>query len=81
MGRQVEQLAQIGYAASRIVQTLETDLPRDRPRREVVTSPEFTALKETALEALPARGATIIALPMLIRGGSGGPLRAVAALP
>lgn len=36
----------------RIVETLQTDLPRDRPRREVVTSPEFAALKETALEAL-----------------------------
>jgi NitT/TauT family transport system ATP-binding protein len=36
----------------RIVRTLETDLPRDRPRREIVTSSEFTALKESALEAL-----------------------------
>lgn len=30
------------------------------------------------LEALPARGATIIALPMKIEGGSGGPVRIVA---
>jgi ABC-type nitrate/sulfonate/bicarbonate transport system ATPase subunit len=36
----------------RIVRTLETDLPRDRPRREVVTSPGFAHLKESALEAL-----------------------------
>jgi ABC-type nitrate/sulfonate/bicarbonate transport system ATPase subunit len=36
----------------RIVTTLETDLPRDRVRREIVTSPEFTALKESALRAL-----------------------------
>ncbi len=36
----------------RIVRTLETDLQRDRPRREVVTSPEFASLKEAALEAL-----------------------------
>lgn len=36
----------------RIVRTLDTDLPRDRPRREVVTSPEFAHLKESALEAL-----------------------------
>ena len=36
----------------RVVRTLDTDLPRDRPRREIVTSPEFTALKESALEAL-----------------------------
>ena len=31
---------------------IEVDLPRPRPRRETVTSPEFTALKERALEAL-----------------------------
>ncbi len=33
------------------------------------------------LELLPATGATVIALPMKIRGGSGGPLRAVAIVP
>jgi kynurenine formamidase len=33
------------------------------------------------LDALPARGATFVGLPMKIRGGSGGPLRAVALLP
>lgn len=32
----------------------------------------------TNLEQLPARGALVIALPMKIEGGSGGPLRAVA---
>jgi kynurenine formamidase len=35
----------------------------------------------TALERLPLRGASIIALPMKIGGGSGAPLRAVAILP
>jgi kynurenine formamidase len=35
----------------------------------------------TNLEQLPATGAWIIALPMKIAGGSGGPLRAVAAIP
>lgn len=35
----------------------------------------------TGLEALPPTGAWVIALPMKIAGGSGGPLRAVAALP
>lgn len=34
-----------------------------------------------ALDQLPATGATLIALPMKIAGGSGGPLRAVAILP
>lgn len=33
------------------------------------------------LERLPARGATLIALPMKIAGGSGAPVRAVALLP
>ncbi len=33
------------------------------------------------LDRLPARGATVIALPMKIRGGSGGPLRMIAVLP
>jgi kynurenine formamidase len=33
------------------------------------------------LERLPARGATVVALPMKIGGGSGGPLRALAILP
>lgn len=35
----------------------------------------------TNLHALPETGATVIALPMKIAGGSGGPLRAVALLP
>lgn len=34
-----------------------------------------------ALDALPSRGATVYALPMKIKGGSGGPLRAIAAVP
>lgn len=34
-----------------------------------------------SLEALPPTGATIIALPMKIRGGSGGPLRIIAHIP
>jgi kynurenine formamidase len=33
------------------------------------------------LEKLPPRGATLIALPMKIEGGSGGPLRAIALVP
>lgn len=33
------------------------------------------------LDRLPARGATVIALPMKIRGGSGGPLRIIAVVP
>lgn len=35
----------------------------------------------TNLDALPAAGAWVIALPMKVAGGSGGPLRAIAVLP
>jgi kynurenine formamidase len=35
----------------------------------------------TNLDRLPARGATVMALPIKIEGGSGGPLRAVALIP
>jgi kynurenine formamidase len=35
----------------------------------------------TNLDQLPIRGATVIALPMKIEGGSGGPLRAIALVP
>ena len=35
----------------------------------------------TGLEQLPATGAILMALPMKIRDGSGGPLRAVAMVP
>jgi kynurenine formamidase len=35
----------------------------------------------TNLDRLPPRGATLVALPMKIKGGSGAPLRAVAILP
>ncbi|TNE52010.1 MAG: cyclase family protein, partial [Sphingomonadales bacterium] len=35
----------------------------------------------TNLGSLPARGAYVIALPVKIRGGSGGPLRIVAVIP
>jgi kynurenine formamidase len=35
----------------------------------------------TSLDQLPSRGAVVIALPMKIEGGSGGPLRAIALVP
>jgi len=33
------------------------------------------------LDQLPAKGFTVVALPMKIKGGSGGPLRIVAVVP
>jgi kynurenine formamidase len=35
----------------------------------------------TNLDRVPARGAIVVALPMKIEGGSGGPLRAIALVP
>lgn len=39
-------------ATGRIVAELDVDVPRDGPRREVVTSTAFTELRERALEAI-----------------------------
>ena len=41
--------------------------------------PGFENLR--GLEQVPARGAWVVALPALIRNGSGGPLRAIAIVP
>ena len=49
---------------------------------QILFAAEIPAFENLArLEHLPATGATLIALPMKIAGGSGGPLRAVAILP
>jgi kynurenine formamidase len=49
---------------------------------QILFAAEIPAFENlTQLEQLPATGATLIALPMKIAGGSGGPLRAVAILP
>ena len=39
-------------AGGRIGAELDVDVPRDAPRREVVTSPAFVELRERALEAI-----------------------------
>jgi kynurenine formamidase len=49
---------------------------------QILFAAEIPALENlTALDALPPVGAVLVALPMKIAGGSGGPLRAVAILP
>ncbi len=49
---------------------------------QILFSHNIPAFENVAnLERLPAKGAWIIALPMKIKGGSGGPLRIVAFLP
>ena len=55
---------------------------KDFRAHRVLTNANVPIFENLAgLAAVPARGATFIGLPMKIRGGSGGPLRAVAVLP
>ena len=55
---------------------------RDFPVHRVAAAGDVYGLENLAgLDRLPARGATVIALPMKIAGGSGAPVRAVALLP
>lgn len=63
--------ASIDYGPSRDFITHQVLLGADIPAFENVAS----------IEVLPPRGALVIALPMKIRAGSGGPLRIVAVLP
>ncbi|MGH7547656.1 MAG: cyclase family protein [Gemmatimonadales bacterium] len=49
---------------------------------QILFAADIPAFENVAhVSAVPATGAFVIALPMLIRGGSGGPLRIVAVLP
>ena len=63
--------ASIDYGQSTLYETHRALFGRNIPAFENLT----------ALERLPLRGATIVALPMKIGGGSGAPLRAVAIVP
>ncbi len=63
--------ASIDYGQSTQYESHRVLFDRDVPAFENLTS----------LERLPARGASVIALPMKIGGGSGAPLRAIAILP
>ena len=55
---------------------------KDFPVHQVVAAANVPGLENlTSLDALPATGAWVIALPMKIGGGSGGPLRAIALVP
>jgi ABC-type nitrate/sulfonate/bicarbonate transport system ATPase subunit len=47
-----DQVVVFSARPGRIVRRFDTNLPRHVPRREIVTAPEFVALKEQALEAL-----------------------------
>ena len=54
----------------------------DFPVHRIMGAANIPGLENLAgLERLPARGATLIALPIKIEGGSGGPVRVVALVP
>jgi kynurenine formamidase len=63
--------ASIDYGQSKLFETHRALFEQDIPAFENLA----------ALDRLPSTGAFIIALPMKIKGGSGGPLRAVAIVP
>lgn len=55
---------------------------KDFIAHQILNGANIYGLENVAhLERLPAKGATIIAMPMKIRGGSGGPVRIVGLLP
>ena len=62
--------ASIDYGQSKLFESHRTLFAKDIPALENVAN----------LDKLPARGFTVIALPMKIKGGSGGPLRIIALL-
>lgn len=54
----------------------------DFPVHRIAAAANVPGLENiTGLEALPPRGAVLVALPMKIAGGSGGPTRVVALVP
>jgi len=54
----------------------------DFPVHQILSKAGVYALENVAaLEQMPARGATVYALPMKIKGGSGGPTRIIARIP
>jgi kynurenine formamidase len=54
---------------------------RDFPVHRLAASRQVSGLENLAnLHALPASGFTVIALPMKIAGGSGGPVRVIATM-
>ena len=63
--------ASVDYGQSTLFETHRVLYERNIPGLENITN----------LDRLPARGATLVALPMKIKGGSGAPLRAIALVP
>ncbi|MFC7536012.1 cyclase family protein [Sphingomonas sp. GCM10030256] len=62
--------------------SLDNGQSRDFMAHRILSAANIPGLENVAsLEQLPPAGATVIALPMKIRGGSGGPARIIALLP
>lgn len=62
--------------------SLDAGISQGFPAHRVLAEANVSGLENlTGLAALPARGASLIALPMKIAGGSGAPTRVVALLP
>jgi kynurenine formamidase len=62
--------------------SLDYGATKDFIAHQVLNGANVYGLENVAnLERLPPTGATLIALPMKIKGGSGGPVRIVALLP
>jgi kynurenine formamidase len=62
--------------------SIDPGASQDFPVHRLAAASAVTGLENlTNLDALPAIGATVIALPMKIAGGSGGPARVVALVP
>jgi kynurenine formamidase len=62
--------------------SLDHGLSTDFPAHRVLAEAGVSGLENlTGLEELPVRGATVLALPMMIGGGSGAPARVIALLP
>ena len=54
---------------------------RDFPAHRVLNGADVYALENVAaLDRLPARGAVVTALPVKIKGGTGGPVRIIATI-
>lgn len=84
----------IGESAARLLVERQVDLvgldtasldhgpSRDFIAHQVLNGANIPGVENVAnLDKLPARGATVIALPMKIDGGTGGPCRVIALLP
>ena len=75
---QERRVAAIGVDAA----SIDYGQSRDFRVHRVAAEANVPGLENLAnLDQLPPRGALVIALPMKIEGGSGGPLRAIAVLP